>query len=186
MTTFYANTIPAGIADDNVEFFTSSGEVLFFRDGTVHKFEEISIGDLESINALIKSDKKASECLDQMGLKNEIDRARQFAFCRFGGLDSIADLECGNPSFEYWNCGRKPCPHEGKLCKFPETKTGKLTRHEAKIIKHIGNELLNKQIADDLNISIETVNKECKRIAEKIGCYGKQGIAAFAAMHNMI
>lgn len=183
---FQCSTIPAGLADDRIEFFILNGEIVFVQSGQLHDFEELCIDEFLKIADLLEHDKKAQKGLDLLNITDPEGRMKKFVFCRFGGNDLFADIEDDVFNSEYWYCGCKPCIAEGLICKFPCTETGKLTRHEVEIMRGIGNDRLNKQIAGDLGISVETVNKECKHIGEKIGVFSKAGIAAFAGKNHIL
>jgi DNA-binding CsgD family transcriptional regulator len=179
---FYANTIPAGLVDENIEFMVENGEVKFTMNGTLHDFLELTVNDLAVVENAFKTDFKAQTGIELIGITDPIERLKKYIFCRWGALNSKADIDHDSDDLdiEYWDCGCRPCLGDGLICKYPKVKEKRLTRHEMIIIRSIGNERLNKQIAEDLNVSFDTVNKECRTIANKIGCYGKNGIAAFA------
>ncbi len=188
MTEFYAHTIPSGLLDKNIEFMVNHGELVFTQFGQIHPFKELSIEAFEILQNILSNDAKAQKGLDILGITDPCDRIHQFAFCRFGGLDAVADIdmETEKVNFEYWDCGSRPCPADGLLCRLPEVPNGKLTIHESSIMRKIAGDSLNKEIADQLHISCETVNKECQTIVKKLGCFTKNGIAAFAAKNNIL
>lgn len=179
---FFATTIPAGLVDENIEFMVLNGEVKFTMGGTLHDFDELTIDDLSIIRKELDKDHKAINGMELLGIYDPIEQLKKYVFCRFGALNSKADINHDTDELdtEYWDCGCRPCLGDGLICKYPKVKEKKLTTHEMKIIRSIGNDRLNKEIAAELGVTNDTVNKECRTIANKIGCYGKNGIAAFA------
>lgn len=186
ITNSNASTIPAGLVDDKIEFFSKNGEVVFLQSGSLHDFNELTINDYFKIVNCLFSDKNANKGLDLLGITDQEERLMKFVSCRFCGFNPEPDIDGEELNYEYWDCGNRPCPAEGLLCRFPEVKNGHLTRHDATIIRAICNDMLNKEIADDLGISVETVNRECKNIAEKIGVTTKAGIAAFGGKNHIL
>src|SRR5687767_3634109 len=59
-----------------------------------------------------------------------------------------------------------------------------LTPAERNILKLIANEKTSKQIADELNISIRTVDRHRANIADKLGLHGSTALIRFAVMNR--
>ena len=59
-----------------------------------------------------------------------------------------------------------------------------LTPAERNILKRIANEKTSKQIADELNISIRTVDRHRANISEKLGLHGSTALIRFAVTHK--
>jgi DNA-binding CsgD family transcriptional regulator len=182
------DTAPAGIIinDQRIEFFMLKGELCFSQGGSIYPWSDLSIDIAGELFNLLKNDAKAIIGLNILRITDPNERLKQFTFCRFGGLDSIPDLDDGKASPEYWDCGNRPCPADGFLCKLPPVLNGKLTIHDALVIREISKDLPNKIIADDLHASVHTINTECKIIAQKIGCHTQKGIASYAGKQNII
>lgn len=107
--------------------------------------------------------------------------------CRYGGFDDKADISKHTHTTEYYDCGeRGRCPVEGKLCKHVQAENGCLTPREIDVIKLIAQDLADKQIADMLNISVNTANQHRVNIKQKIGCNTKVGICRFAVEKRII
>ncbi len=62
----------------------------------------------------------------------------------------------------------------------------KLTRRETEIIKKIADELSNQEIADDLNISLRTVETHRRNIMQKLKLKSVVSLLKYAAKHNII
>jgi len=180
------NTPPGILNDDSIEFFTMNGEVQYLRNGKFHLWNEMTLDVTARLRALLDNDPKALVGIEAMGIIDPIDQLHQFAFCNFGEFDKEADIETGGIVHrEYWNCGaRQSCPGHGLVCKLPKVPNGKLTIHDVHLAQNIKEDFLNKEIADHLEVSVHTINRECTTLAHKIGCHSKPGIAAFAAAHG--
>lgn len=182
-----ADTTPPGIHGSEIEFFVMDGELKFLKGGKIFPWSEVTLDVLVLIRMNLEQDPKALEGLEAMGIINPADQLKQYVYCQFGDFDKKADITAdGIFVREYWDCGHRPCPGDGKVCKFPEVLNGKLTPHEAYIIRLICRDIPNKQIAQIMGISTQTVNKECKTIARKLGCYTKIGIARFAGENGIL
>lgn len=67
-----------------------------------------------------------------------------------------------------------------------ETEKTKLTRRETEIIQKIADELSNQEIADDLNISLRTVETHRRNIMQKLKVKSVVSLIKYAAQHNII
>jgi DNA-binding CsgD family transcriptional regulator len=181
------DTVPAGLADDNVEFFVLNGEPVFLQGGKMFQWDEMTIDMMTNLRKEMDKDHKVQKGFELLGIHDPMEQMKKFIFCRFGALNSIPDY-CGdgNLNSEYWDCGCRPCPADGFLCKYPDVEKGQLTIHEVAIVRQICQDKSNKMIANAFGRSIDTVNKEIKRICEKIGCHTKYGVAAFAGQNNIL
>lgn len=63
---------------------------------------------------------------------------------------------------------------------------GKLSEREIDVLKLIVKGLLNKEIAETLNISINTVLSHRKNITSKLGIKSVSGLSVYAMMHGYI
>jgi DNA-binding CsgD family transcriptional regulator len=180
------NSAPAAFEENKVEIFILNGEVVFLENGRIRPFEELPESTLTLLREDLNNDTRALKGIKILGILDPGEQLRQFAYCRFGDFDKAADLdEEGNTITEYWNCGRRPCPADGYLCKLPEVPFGRLTPHETEIIRMISSDIPNKQIASHNGTSVHTVNTQVKNIARKVGCFTKTGIASFAGRNNI-
>ena len=181
------NYAPAGLADDRVEFFVMNGEVQFIQGDKIHLFSEITIELATRLRQEIDSDQKIIKGLEILGITDPIEQLKQFAFCRYGELDIMPDIIFdGESTPEYWNCGKRPCPADGLICKLPEVKNGKLTRNDAELVRIISKDYPNKIIAELRNKSVHTINRQCTNLQHKIGCFSSKGIASFAGRNNLL
>jgi len=131
----------------------------------------------------LKNDDDANDSIDRMGIfLTDDERLLQFCKCRYGGYDDVPDtIVHQNTTPDYWNCGKRgSCNEEFSLCKPIVTANGKLSRSEIVIIKLIAQDLADKQIADKLQVTENTIHTHRYNITKKIGCSSKNGIVAFA------
>lgn len=170
-----------------VEFFLLNGEIQFIENGVQRLFCELDIALAARIMDEIKKDPKAIAGLLVLGITDPQDQIRQFVFCRFGVFDNVADVTAeGEFNYEYWDCGRRPCPADGWLCQYPEVPNGRLTRHEVEIIRRVAADQPNKMIADGFHRSKHTIDTQIRRITRKLGCHTKTGIGSFASRNNLV
>jgi DNA-binding CsgD family transcriptional regulator len=179
------NNTPPGILNNDVEFVAMNGEVKCIHGGRMYSWPEMSIRIKAKLKELLEMDPKAIRGLEAMGITDMQDQLHQFAFCNFGEFDKNADVKTnGQVHREYWNCGqRENCPGHGLVCKFPVVAEGRLTAHDVHLAVHVAEDMVNKEIADHLGVSVHTINRECKNLARKLRVKSKPGIAAFAASH---
>ena len=73
-----------------------------------------------------------------------------------------------------------------KFTEKKETEKTKLTRRETEIIQKIADELSNQEIADDLNISLRTVETHRRNIMQKLKVKSVVSLLEYASQHNII
>lgn len=182
--------IPAGLMDDNFEFFQWRGVLMVLSGGRVRAFERLPARD--PVVLKVKQDMAghpaAMAALDDMGITGRLDRMVRYIRCRYGNLDGNPDITVdGSTSDEYWDCGlRGNCKYEGTLCGKVKAPGGDFTSRELQVIQLLSRDLPNKLIADDMGVSTITVNTHIQNINHKIGSHSKYGIVAYAARNNLI
>lgn len=70
--------------------------------------------------------------------------------------------------------------------KVPDKNADTISSREKNILKHIALGLTNKEIADQLFISIHTVVTHRKNITQKLGIKSVSGLTVYAILHNLI
>lgn len=180
--------LPAGLLDDNCEFFTQGTEVYAVYKGKVIPYAEFPEELIELLKADLAKYPEAVKALIDLNLLDDVSMLWQYTRCRFGGFAGEADIENGELKHtEYFECGhRGTCKYEGKLCQSIKVQNGHLTKREIEVLKCIADGLLDKEIADTLNISINTVPVFKKNIQEKAGLTRKHDMARFAIQKNII
>ena len=163
----------------NTEFYnTPEGIIMVKKQGS--PVREFTINDREIIQEILSVIRecypKAFSRLSGLYTKNERNRllfefniVNRFIRCNFGEYDQQAyDIDYqGRFCFEEVHCPlRGECLHEGVICK-PELNT-KLTEREKEIVKFIADGLQAQDIADELYISVATVNRHRENIKAKL------------------
>ncbi len=182
--------LPDYFQKSNGEFLVHENELYQVKISLI-PFEEVSAKHKFAIAAALEEDKKAQIGLDILGITEDNDRIRKYAWCKLGGFDNEADIKKdGTIVPEHFDCPlRSSCPKQAQkhLCGVLwVNKETYLTPRELQILKLTAEELPDKQIADRLGISINTVNTHRKRIQMKINVYSKVGMARFAIEKNLI
>lgn len=180
--------LPAGLLDNNCEFFTQGTEVFAIYNGRVIRFDEFPQELIELLKKDLSKYPDAMKALVEMDLLDDHSMLWQYTRCRFGGFDGEADIENGELKHtEYFECGaRGTCKYEGKLCQSIKVKNGHLTKREIEVLKCIADGMLDKEIADALSISINTVPVFKKNIQDKTGLTRKADMTRFAIQKNII
>ena len=176
-----------GLIDNAVEFFVHDNEVKCLNNGTVYKYNEFPQWILNRIETDMLENPEALKALGKWENLAISDHKRQYIYCRFGGADLEPDIDVNGEinHSEYFDCGfRGICKHEGKLCSSIKVDNGHLTKTEIKVLQNI--ELLEKQIADKLNMSVLTVNSHTQNLREKTGLSTKTELAVFASRKGII
>lgn len=130
-------------------------------------------------------DAKAVAIMDQMKIP-QAEQFKMFIGCRYGGFDQQADIaETLTPDFT--DCPlRGQCPGEGKICLNVQCDNGVLTRRELEYAQLVSKDLLDKQIADRMGVSLNTINTYRKSVENKIGVSSKAGVVAFIVKKNLL
>jgi DNA-binding CsgD family transcriptional regulator len=173
--------LPENLSQLNKEFIGIDGELYRVKIELIH-FNEFQARTLFELQSKLDEDTIAQVSLDQLGITEDKARLNKFGICRYGGFDDKADIKNDlSTTHEYYDCGQRgSCMVEGKLCKHVQANNGYLTPREIDVIKLIANDMADKQIADKLDISINTANQHRVNIQHKIGCNSKVGICRFA------
>jgi len=176
--------IPAGLIDTSVEFFLHEGEVNCMYNGQRYKFDDFPAAVIDPINEDLGENPEAGSCLVDWGKTDLQSQLRQYIACRHGGYDSRPDI-CVDGKIqpaEFVNCGRRgSCPYEGRLCTAIQvSEDSYLNQEELKTLRLIGEEHLDKEIADKLNISIHTVRHRKDSIAKKANLERKPALVGLA------
>lgn len=157
------------------------------EDGRVF-FKDWPISLLDILREEIDKDPRIEVKMAELGIIKPIEQLRMFAACRFGGaFDDVADIDKDNNlSPEYPHCLNVDCKGRNIICKIPAGKFGEMTPRELDIIRLVGEDLADKQIADRLGISPNTVAIHRTNIERKLGCASKVGIAIWGIQNRII
>ena len=171
--------IPSGLTDSNLEFFAHGRELFSLQNGNRYHYPDMPAEHLEFLQQTLELDTTGLETLNDVP---EEDKIRVYGICRFGGCNATPDSsdgECIDKS-EYFDCGiRGRCQFEGKRCKELSTVNGILSFRQLQIMILVASGHINKEIADRLHISENTVANHLANIHQKIGGRTRVDITAF-------
>jgi len=182
--------LPAGLLDNNLEFFNDPKNIEIcyaLTGGHVFRVNELPFPIIHLIDLDMKAHPEKLEALVAIGYETEEAQREKYCSCCFGGFDGEPDVLDGKfLHAEYWPCpSRLNCPVEAKLCNALEISPGKyLTKRELQVFKLIY--LPEKEIADQLGISVETVKIHKKHISEKTGLFKNTELVHLACKRNLI
>lgn len=188
MKTCVTGKLPAGITDQHVEFFAQEDHVFAIMQGQMLPICDWPPWLRTAILEDMELHTKAVESLVHADIVIESEMIEQYVKCRYSALDNDADVIDGKlqPS-EYVECSiRGKCPYEGRLCELLKAEFGTLTHREIQVLRLIPEGLLDKEIADQLNISPLTVGVYMKNLREKTGYKNKAELVRFAFEKNLI
>lgn len=160
--------IPPGMNEHEAEFYFDGDTIKVIHAGKLYSWADMPPIVKKWLKIELANDGPARQAFDQAGVDNLTDRLYVYAKCRFGGFNMTPDLSANGvkeTTTEHWDCG---C--SGNCClrpvfrdRFP-AKYGILTTRQLNIIRLIAQGLQSKEIADQLCISIQTLDKEKQRI----------------------
>lgn len=171
--------LPAGMlkGDFSTELFSdrSTKKVYAVTNGTTVSFDEIDPVLRAQVFERLLKDEKALESLKHL---NQKEATEHYAFCVFGAADSTADF-CADGILQeadnficsdnciclHWNS--KKMKIEGEV----------LTPRQLEVARLLATDLCDKQIADQLNISLSTLDTHKKNLFEKCNVSSKTGLA---------
>jgi DNA-binding CsgD family transcriptional regulator len=183
-----ATRIPAGITDLHMEIYISNGKIEYIKGGSRHPFEDLDQLSLTVIRQEMDKNTDLDAIFRMMEIYDPVEQIKKWLACNFGDFDRRADItDQGIIIKEYWDCGQRgSCPYEGKFCSLPGGAGGQLTPREIEVVRLVAQDLADKEIADRMNISINTVAIHRTHIEHKIGAHSKVGIAVFAVEHHIL
>jgi len=183
---FESETLP-GINDANIDFIFCNNNMYILHNGNKIPFEQWPEWVIILLNMELSKNESAKLALDDLGLSDATERLKTFTCCNYGGYDNKPDLQAEHFNPEYWNCGhRGNCKYEGRLCKFLSINGQTITPREIQVIQHIESGLQDKEIAETLGISENTVKNHRSNIAHKLGLQNRTEISHFAHTYNLV
>lgn len=183
--------LPAGLINSNIEFFTDQTHQHLYKlmDGRVTEFEDWTDELRYAIWKYISNDQQKVRALIYLAGPDRDRIIKQYMICLYGGFDNHADMVGGQlQQQEYWACPKRgSCKHEGTVCNKLKTDTGEyLTAREIEVLKLIASGYLDKEIATELKISVNTVPMHTKNLRIKTGLLRKADLTRFATLKNLI
>lgn len=181
--------LPPGLEDSGVEFYVHENDIKCLHGGMRYVWGEFPKWIVDRIEQDMLEHPEAIQALLAWDIRQSDEQMRQYIICRFGGFDNEPDISAdGTIDYtEYFDCGRRGnCAQEGKLCSTIKAPNGYLTKQELAVLKLVAQNYMNKQIADMLCISEETVSSHNQNIQAKLGVDNKLGMASWAIMKNIV
>lgn len=179
--------LPAGIESGSFEGFRTEK----YRANCVYNcklidYIESPLFIREQIQVELIRDKKAFQFLLSEKLSGD-EMEEAFFSCRYGNYDSIPDYANGVLSPDCPDCGIEHiCKGFNIVCKIPLLHNGlSLTARELQVVKLVTKGLFDKEIADVLDSSVNTVRTHLERIRKKMEVNSRVEIANWGHKHNI-
>lgn len=178
-----------GLLDNTFEFFNFEDDVKFITDGKLKSFTDVPASVIIMLKEAIEKNTEAKAILMEWHPDSEFNQLKQFASCKFGGIDYSADIKNGElQNGEYWECPKAgSCSGEGKICTSPIYNGNILTKTEIELIKLSTTDKTNEAIAEELKLPMGTFHKYKHQLYEKLGhIQTKQCLTKVAYRLNII
>lgn len=179
-----------------VEFFTDrqTGQAMYrVEDGPI---KELTEKDSNIISQILEKSKEfypeQYQALEEVYGKSSINksyydflRARRIINCCFGRYDSQADVDrFGHINFEIVDCPLiAECKHYKVICQ--PTFSSNLTESEMRIMKRVYNGDTAEQIAEELFLSVHTVNNHRRNALQRLGLKSIDEFIRYAHSNNL-
>lgn len=188
MTQVATNRQFPGMGDSGIEFFISDKETKMIQHGVVLPFSEIPFATIKILEEAIKADININTELHDMHPISKLKRIEQFARCRFGGLDFVADIQDGKlQEGEYHDCPKRGnCASEGILCKLPSYNGRKLSYQDIQLMQLLSTAKTNDVIAGEMHLPMGSFHKAHHILYDKLGVQTKQEVTKIAYLLNLI
>lgn len=178
----------------NIEFYSYENE-LWYREPSgkterlTERHHEIISSVLERIEhfypkAYVALGKEYERCLPNLSLYR-FRMVQRFCRCNFGNIDNVADID----SYGRFHLERVPCPlrgecrMEGIICS-PEFNS-RLSESELRVLKLWYQGFTKEEIAEDLYLSIHTVNNHIRNAFARLGLHEKAEFFRYAESNNL-
>ncbi len=178
---------PAGFGKSEREIYYKDGEASTIQAGTHLRNINLPSWAVIEIRETIYNNQSARKLLSSgYGISTEEGQIQQWTVCNLGGYDNKPDIDDEKKVInrEYWECG-----HRGK-CELEKTgwcfHPANLSYREIEVLKLIANGLLDKEIADKLYLSTNTVVVHKANILKKTDCHNKSELTKWAIHNNII
>jgi DNA-binding CsgD family transcriptional regulator len=190
-TTLKTSRLYPGMVCSGIEFFVVDNDhekLKVLQAQKVINFEDLSFPVIQLLREEINKDETVKQHLEDMHPGSEIKQIKQFAACRYGGLDYTPDINNGSSvQGDFWDCPlRGQCKSEGTLCQSIQWNSQKLTSADIKLMKLTSSAKTNENIAEEMNLPMGTFHQFKKFLYEKLGVQTKQEVATIAMLLNII
>lgn len=168
--------LPAVLFSTAVEFFIHEDNLKCYCNGERYDYNEFPNWIIKIMKADMAKNPEATALFASNGIADPTEQLRQYIAERYGRYDMFPDIdEMGNVSeSEYIN--------NSSL----RVKNGSLTKKEIEVLKLIAKGKLDKEIANDLGVTEETIRTHSQNIRFKTGLKRKAELAVYAFKLNLI
>jgi len=171
---------------NSLEYFTDNGQVFFIKDKYIHPFDDLSCSDATALRIDMESQPEVVTAIENV-IPDPVEQLRQYAACRYGKLNNTPDFVNGK-RFEIeataTDC-RDTCRFNCKLCATKPTAIyGNPTKKEIEVAKLLPGRS-DKEIAQVLQVSPNTVITHLSRLREKTGLHNRSGLMMWAMNINL-
>jgi len=163
--------IPAGFDDKDLEIYRVGKKARVIYDNGVRcEYLQLPYEIRETFQVELISNPKVCHCLlTKMGISAADEMEETYVACRYGAMNRIADLKDGKTVPEIPVCDEtETCAGFDIVCKAPAGPGGSVSRREYQTMILIAKGRGDKEIADEMAISITTVRTNLARIHEKL------------------
>ncbi|QRE14648.1 helix-turn-helix transcriptional regulator [Flavobacterium psychrophilum] len=183
----HTNLYP-GMICTSTEFFIHKDELKVMSNGEIKNFIELPFATIELLREAISSDHNVNLALHDLQPTSKMKRIKQFARCRFGGLDFEGDIKNGElQDGEFWPCpNHGNCKHEGILCKLPKVNGQRLSKKEVRFLQLSATDYTNDVIAEKMNMPLGTLHQLKKTLYKLLGIQTKQEGSVLSRHLNLI
>ena len=169
-----------GLLGPEVEIFIDTDNRLkFLSDGIVKPFSQAPFSLIAVLLELLETEPESKKILDKWHPKSQMAQVRQFARCRFGGLDFTPDVDNGQiQDGEYHSCPKRgACEAEGILCRMPTVNGQRLTLQMVQLMRLLCGNDTNEVIAEKINLPLGSYHLLKKNLYALLNVQTKQEVA---------
>lgn len=182
-------SLPVGTDNKSVEIFrTALFKCSCMRKCKIVDYAEMPMSIRERLQIELLQDKKALDFLLSIPeLKKDPDLIEEaFASCRYGNYDDIPDYLDGKLTHDCPDCGiEDTCEGFNVVCKIPSFENNTLTPREFQVLKLIVRGFDDKDIANHLDIALNTAQKHMSNLRDKTNMVTRLQLGLWAAKHNI-
>lgn len=176
------NTLPPCFESDQIEGYRHGEDFIVVKNGVKCQISDLPASYRQPFEQEFEDDTKARQCLkNEMKVKG--NHFEKFMWCRYGNFDHTPDLVDGVTQPDAPNCKlEETCPGFGTVCLIP----GGLTPQQYFITRLITLGKQDKEIAEELQISIATVRTHYTHIRVRLEKNNRNEIALWAHKKGIV
>ena len=177
--------IPAGITDNNVEFFHTAHGLKAFVGGKLLAWQAVP----QKVKTLVRKDlERHPEALDRLAHLAADAQLLAYAKCNWGGLSQEEPdlMQCGTSYAEHWDCQCTSCPLKAVLRGKIKVANGYLSPREIDVVRMVAQGLYGKEICAALGIAESTLNSHKQHIFFKVGVTSNVELSGWALKMSLI